>query len=291
MTGGVLPFQIPGSPPSWILPGTDDRARHAECEEFATWGHGSSDGWHWRRAKRGCGAFECPSDLSSRGKHDYRWRNAYTTRQARRIGARLGKTAQHGVLSPPGLGGGPCEPPATPEEYRKLRAQAYRILRSVGVSKAAIFPHPRRCVSANRRGGHDGFHFHFQTPCRINPDRVRDAYRRCGWVTKGLGFKPTLRVAIYELHHVGRLGRRVPNPAGKSNLEFDTEAVTWFGEWKAPLKVDSDGILCPVCGEIVPAKEWKRLEWNGLDPPGPDLCGVGGPWRTFSLAWAPRRSS
>jgi hypothetical protein len=297
---GASPFSS-----EWILPGTDRASRHAECGEFATWGHGSAEdgAWHWRRARRGCGAFECPSDLATKGADDYRWRNAYTTRQARRIVARLGKRSQHGVLSPPGAHGGPCEPPKTAKEYRKLRETAYDVLRSVGVTRAGLFPHPFRCVQANRRGGHDGFHFHFQTPCRIDPLRVKLAYERTGWVTKGLGFKPTLRVAIYELHHVGRLGRVLtkgelaaraerrrargldPNPARKSNLRFETEAVTWFGDWKTALRIESEGILCPVCEEIVPVKGWTKLEWNGQGPPGPELSGVGGPWRAVARAW------
>jgi hypothetical protein len=272
---GALTFST-----EWILPGTDKESRHRDCAQFATWGHGVAGVWHWRRARRGCGAFECPTDLATKGSDDYRWRNAYTTRQARRIVARLGKRSQHAVLSPPGASGGPCEPPKTAKEYRKLRAAAYEVLRSVGVTRAALFPHPLRCVQANRRGGHDGFHFHVQTPCRIDPLQVKLTYERTGWVTKGLGFKPTLRVAIYELHHVGRLAHpAAPNPARKSNLRFETEAVTWFGEWKTALKVDSEGISCPVCSEIVPVNGWTALEWNGQGPPPSEPSGAGGPWR------------
>ncbi len=288
-----------GPPPvslTWILPGRDESDRHLKCGEFATWGHGSPDGWHWRRARRGCGAYECSADLSSHHSDDYRWRNAYTSRQARRIKLRLGKRAQHAVVSPPGPGGGPCAPPSTEEEYRRIRDLAYSLLKYVGVERGAIFPHPQRCVGADRTGGHDGFHFHVQTPCRIDPRAVRSANRKgvwrrtpkrkqwrevvpAGWVVKGLGFKPTLRVAIYELHHVGRMGvpAAPPNPASKSNLVFETEAVTWFGEWKTPLKIDKSGIQCPVCDEIVPVRGWSRLEWNDSGPPPRELSGTGGP--------------
>ena len=74
-----------------------------------------------------------------------------------------------------------------------------------------------------------------------------------------------------------------PNPATKDNLVhpdlFVTEAVTWFGEWDTELEPDSEGILCPECGEIVPVSEWERVVWAGHGPPPSGTSGRGGEWR------------
>jgi hypothetical protein len=200
-------------------------------------------------------------------------------------------------------------------------------------------------VGADRTGGHDGFHFHGQTDARIDPTKVAEVFKRLGWVVKGKGFKPTHRVAIYELHHAGRMlpteteesahlqavardlvrrARRLQregdpdgaaaarveaaevrdrasvarlqrsldldggNPATKDNshtASYATEAVTWFGKWVSDLPDDSDGIVCPECGEVVPVKEWYRVSWGGSGPPPEGTHGSGGTW-TRAVSWA-----
>ncbi len=227
----------------WLLPGWEPAGDHVGCGEFGTWNHDGSGGVaHWRRGRLGCGVFGCPADISVRAAHDHRWRNGWSSRQSRRIVRRLGKRAQHFVLSPPlnwrSLAAsdvawtkyaayvaradpnertrkppvsrpervpGRCPRPETTADYRRLRTLAYEVAQQVGISRGGVFPHPFRCVPANRRGGHEGFHFHGQTDARIDPVKVTRVFARLGWIVKGLGFKPTLRVAIYQLHHGGRM--------------------------------------------------------------------------------------
>jgi hypothetical protein len=428
---------------SWVLPGRGAEDVHVGCREYATWGHypAGSSVPDWRRGRRGCGTYDCPVDLSAGRRADRRWRNGYTTRQARRIFRRLGKRSNHLMVSPPsnwreiwravkahacyrawcaaGSPGrrrrepapvppartGPCPPPESPREYRMLREISYRILERVGVARGAVFPHPYRCVGADRDGGHEGFHFHVQSSYLVDPERVARNHAETGWVVRGFGFRSTLRVALYELHHVGRLGRpKVPlelradqlarearsiewdlprlevrdacgrqvepsghewmgwvtltpdpggitagpiyrsqgddlselegpdavlavelddvpavatlrarvrhlreearslretarrdlaqrnvgfepgrsNPAHPDNLRYANEAVTWFGEWETMENPDSSGIVCPVCGETVPVRDWVLLSWVGQGPPPTEDCGRGGEWREDS---------
>lgn len=303
-----------GAPSSWILTGSGKPKAHRDCGKVRTWVHSGPDGDHWRRGRRGCGTFDCPIDLSLKDGGDTRWRNGWSSRQARRIERRFqSNTAQHFVLSPPAnweafykayftekgskrrtplsatpeRWRGPCHAPESPEDVRRLRAFGELVARAVGISKASLIIHPERCVRMDRRGGHDGFHFHGQTPCRIDPVRVMAINKRTGWFVRGLGFKPVYRVAIYELHHAGRV--RAPSNAPSNNkIRYSTEAVSWFGKWDKSPEPDRDGIPCPVCYEIVPVRDWHEAEWIGQGPPPEGRSGTGGEWRRAEPLWRRR---
>ena len=45
------------------------------------------------------------------------------------------------------------------------------------------------------------------------------------------------------------------------------------------LESDSDGILCPECGKVVPVSEVEELVWAGHGPPPSGTSGRGGEWR------------
>lgn len=241
-----------------------------------------------------------------------RWYNKWAKRQAVTVRDRLGASGVHVVVSPPGpdwpsvkRGGRACPAPSTPDELRRLRADAYSALRAAypGAALAgAVVPHPERCVESDREGGHEGLHFHvaLRHPGRFDGRAVARQHERTGWVVKVLGTRRTLRLVLYELHHAGRWLRRTdgdlyespgvmdPLSCPKANSAYATEAVTWLGRLPATVPTRTGARVCPVCHESVPEQDWFGVVWSGepaKEPRGTSGSGPEGPWNRLHPRW------
>ena len=180
------------------------------------------------------------SNLEPRG----RWQKANTSRQARWITRRLGKRSNHVVLSPPfewarldrefraretyegrvsapgcsGPVGDRKEPVSkklglrampAPSDPRRVPSSCGRWLTALSdwsaSSGAPSCRTPSGALGPDRTGGHCTGNALSRSDGPRSPSKLVDGrYRRTGWVVKGIGWRPTWRTAIYELHHVGR---------------------------------------------------------------------------------------
>lgn len=151
----------------------------------------------------------------------------------------------------------------------ELRIIGYRIARSVGIFGGSCIPHPfrERCSVCGahkdtvtercEKCGSDTFqwilspHFHIIGYGWIRGDKVRDVFKKEGWITKNLGVRESVSsTAFYQLSHAG--------------VKEGLHTVTWFGRLSYnKLKVEPEPEkkdTCPLCGA-----DLVRIRWASLD--------------------------
>lgn len=292
VTAEVPAHQAPraDAPLTWSLPHHGDAL--PSCGQLVHFAHALAGNgtWHYRSARSDCARFVCPTC------------HGWEVREASAISSRIAawasvasSRATHVVVSPP-----PSLWPQTAslDGYRSLRSTAYRVAASRGVRGGALVFHPIRLAS-RRWGGsgcpHEGPHFHVLGDAWLDRSAVRAGHLRDGWVVRGLKVRGSAgsvrRTALYLLSHAGQA---TLSPEGNPALEGPTqkrppvETVTWFGSMAYNrLRVAEpppEGVLCAVCREMVPLREWIPLTWEGSGPPPAD-SGVADPtlWRARVL--------
>jgi len=256
------------------LPGLGDLAAHSSCSHPIKWAHFEpiNGEWHWRsERRRGCRRFDCPVSVRPDGA---RWGNRWLTREVAVAASRLPRTVIHAVLSPEGANG-PMHAHVWVATLRKLRAAARAALRSAYPGRrilGLLVCHPERCVDSDRLGGHGSLHFHAAlVPCGSFDGRaVKRQHQRTGWVVKVLGARKTRQLLAYEFHHAGRWLRPHILPNALANSAFATEAITWFCVLNNAATPENQGILCPICRETIPGRDWQEVVWGREPGPGSD---------------------
>jgi hypothetical protein len=174
----------------------------------------------------------------------------------------------------------------TVKGYRRLRTKAYAVARDRGIRGAAVVFHHMHLDSDRWGGGgcpSEGPHWHFLGDGWLDLQRVVDGQARDGWVVKGLGVRKSVReTALYLLSHASMAERperpQEPEDPGNPAVAQPTHrarspfaVVTWMGSLAYNrLRVTTettDGRFCPICKEMVPAKDWMLLCWVGQGPP------------------------
>lgn len=268
---------------TWSLPGAG-QAR-PDCGKWAHYSHPWGRCTHYRRVKNSCSRAICPICCKT-----WAAREAHSIERRVSAGMRASKRRQachYSVSYDPKES---IKAWATVEGYKRLRTQAYRVLRDVGVSGATLVPHYLRLGS--ERWGGDGCaraspHWHALGNGWLHNDKIPKS-----WVVVNLGVrKSVFQTALYLLSHAGiaHYDRGIL-PYGNLPCQerVALECVTWFGTFaynklRVPKEV-SEGIYCKVCEENVPANQWSLTEWIGQGPPPADsgVCAPG-QWRIREL--------
>ena len=149
----------------------------------------------------------------------------------------------HVILSPP-------QNPAQ-QDVRKLRKDANRITKRLGIYGGLLVFHPARRSTRGREWSP-----HFHSLCYGWVSNVGAVYRSEGWVTKNLGLRKSVIGTIsYLLSHAG--------------VKKTYQAVSWFGalsynKFHCEKEPDEDN-LCPYCFSVL-----RKLLWEGgQDRPPP----------------------
>lgn len=239
---------------------------------------------HYRAAHADCRRFECPVC------HGWAFREAdHITRRVESGAALGGWKPAHFVVSPPTATAEVSI--SSPDGYRRLRTEAYRVAKDRGIRGGAVVFHHMRMAS-ERWGGNgcprSGPHFHVVGDGWLDHRAVATGELRDGWVVRGFGVRKSVRdTALYLLSHASQAE---PRPSGNPALEQPTvrrspfEVVTWFGSLSYNRlrlgRTPSEGVFCAICLELVPLREWFDLSWCGEGPP-PEEPGVArsGEWR------------
>ena len=311
-----MPLRVPPSQGLlWWLPGHGDPL--ADCGRWSFFAHRQAHESHWRRGRRRCGRFACPSCALQPGG----WADRESWAIADRLRAgqvSYGGRPIHVVVSPP-----PDVRFDVDATYRRLRGRMYRVSRSWGFRGGAAVFHDRRLGAARFNAGRSlgcrrGPHFHLIGFGWIVPPsencvacRAERAHRAefgmdpwhshllCGpdvfkrhtcppesdWIVKNLGVRRSVRAtARYILSHSAQGILPMPDLRGP-------EVVTWFGNMAynklRSSPASSAPVFCRVCGADVPLAEWFLVSWCGQGPPPGGDHGVceGGLWATARPPW------
>jgi hypothetical protein len=185
-----------------------------------------------------------------------------------RILRKPGKRPNHWSLSPPLKDYG--------INYDSLRRKCAKICMEAGIQGACLIPHPWR---ERRKQGKfvqwvDSFHFHAMGFGETR--RVREIFRKHGWIIKNHGArKSAYKTAQYQLSHCGVL-------KGKAS-------VTWFGVlgYRA-LKVAKSprpSSVCPYCGGSLSVLCLKDGYEFSKDPPDGDYNVLPGAFEYELMPW------
>ena len=243
----------------FTLPGQGEP--YVTCNTFSSKAHldYSANEFHIRPHFNDCGRFECPVCEG--------WKNDEALSIMDRLLAYKALTKRdvaHYVVSP------------SPQEiwsanyYRSLRKKAYRIAKKHGIRGGVwifhYFRHPS-VLNDKTEICPGNPHWHILGDGWAFPSHVK------GWIVKNLGVRRSTAQIRSTVNYCLKWASKGISHIGDSFTPSKTkiEIETWTGVMSLKaLKVEKfigEGINCPVCGEMIPYKDWYDVVWLHGDPP------------------------
>ncbi len=236
--------------------------------------------YHVRRYKRSCYRRDCDQCYKDWAKRE----SINISLRILEYELQRKKKPIHVVLSPP-----QDVKYDTMSSFKMLRKRAYKIALKIGIEGGVLIFHERAIRYVNKEEylkHHDyseGPHFHILGFGWILQGRVKDLFRKEGWIVKNLGVRKSVKkTAEYILSHSVRGEANEPAegilPISQSmkegqilkHKELHTE--TWFGtlsynKFHAKIVKGGDSIYCALCDCEVERSNWWLVSWAGQGPP------------------------
>lgn len=163
----------------------------------------------------------------------------------------------------------------TKGDFKRLKAHLFKVATSQGIDAGWWAFHPYRIPTRfnTREMCVEGPHFHVIADgyLKSNPGTQGKGYNNSGWVIKNKGIRQSLFATIgYILSHAGRGILPSASSSSKNQLKvsgyFGLAAVKKFRF--AAEQTGDEVLLCKVCKQEIPKKDWLEVAWGDRGPPG-----------------------